>query len=75
MACRLRELAERSGVPLGIVLEGGYNRRVLAECVCEILPALAGEVQAPPPAPHHPAESQPMLAAALERIGRHWPLG
>jgi acetoin utilization deacetylase AcuC-like enzyme len=42
MAVRVRELARGAGVPLGMVLEGGYEPRVLAECVCAILPALAG---------------------------------
>ena len=74
MAHRLRELAEEAGVPLGVVLEGGYNREVLAECVCAILPTLAGEQQQPPPSVE-PVEGQPVLARALEQVGRHWPLG
>src|ERR1019366_4998129 len=32
MAARVRDLAGSAGIPLGVVLEGGYNRRVLAEC-------------------------------------------
>ncbi len=64
-----------AGVPLGLVLEGGYDRDVLAECVCAIMPALAGDGQAPAVArldPEGPAA--PLLARALERISRHWPV-
>jgi len=43
MASRVRELARGAGVPLGVVLEGGYHPQVLAECVCATLPALAGQ--------------------------------
>jgi acetoin utilization deacetylase AcuC-like enzyme len=42
MARCVRELAARTGAALGVVLEGGYNRQALAECVCAVLPALAG---------------------------------
>jgi len=42
MAVRVRDLVRGAGIPLGVVLEGGYNRQVLAECVCAVLPALAG---------------------------------
>ena len=41
MAMRVGELASVAGVPLGMVLEGGYDRGVLAECVCATLSALA----------------------------------
>ncbi len=43
MAMLVREMADAAGIPLGLVLEGGYNRRVLAECVCATLEALASE--------------------------------
>ena len=43
MARIVRDRARAWGVPVGVVLEGGYNREVLADCVCELLPALAGE--------------------------------
>jgi acetoin utilization deacetylase AcuC-like enzyme len=41
MAGRLRDQALAAGVPLGLVLEGGYDHDVLAECVCATLDALA----------------------------------
>jgi acetoin utilization deacetylase AcuC-like enzyme len=74
MAARVRALADVLGAPLGLVLEGGYNRGVLAECVCESLPALAGE--RPPPSPSPPVEGEPSAPAlrAIDRLGRFWPL-
>ncbi len=42
MALLVREMADAAGIPLGLVLEGGYNWPVLAECVCATLQALAG---------------------------------
>jgi acetoin utilization deacetylase AcuC-like enzyme len=41
IAERVRGFALDAGAPLGVVLEGGYNERVLAECVCATLPAFA----------------------------------
>jgi acetoin utilization deacetylase AcuC-like enzyme len=72
MAVRVRDMARGAGIPLGLVLEGGYNRRVLADCVCSILPALAGETPGrsapqPPPAPGS------LTARAAAQVGRHWP--
>jgi acetoin utilization deacetylase AcuC-like enzyme len=73
MAERARELARGAGAPLGVVLEGGYNTRVLAECVCATLPALVGESEpvAELPAPANP---DPVLEHALEHYGAYWPL-
>lgn len=73
MAARVRELAQAAGIPLGVVLEGGYNSRVLAECVCATLPVLAGDAQAgaalqPPP------EQGSNLARAVAQVGRYWPI-
>ena len=73
MAARVRELARTAGIPLGVVLEGGYNRGVLAECVCAILPVLAGETQASLPA-QAPAQAGSPVARAVEQVGRYWPL-
>jgi acetoin utilization deacetylase AcuC-like enzyme len=72
MAGRVRELARGAGAPLGVVLEGGYNRSVLAECVCATLPALTGEAPllAELQAPAH----DPVLAAAIEHYERYWRL-
>jgi acetoin utilization deacetylase AcuC-like enzyme len=43
LAARTRDLARDLKVPLGVVQEGGYNPEVLAECVAELLPTLAGD--------------------------------
>jgi acetoin utilization deacetylase AcuC-like enzyme len=61
-------------VPVGIVLEGGYNVGVLAECVCVTLPALA---DGPPPraAGGVPAAHElRLLQLAREQVGRYWRL-
>jgi acetoin utilization deacetylase AcuC-like enzyme len=74
MASLVRELTLAAGVPLGLVLEGGYNPQVLAECVCATLPALSGELEQPPPR-ERATEPEPLLDAALEQVGRYWPVG
>jgi acetoin utilization deacetylase AcuC-like enzyme len=73
MAARVRELAQAGGIPLGVVLEGGYNSDVLAECVCATLPALAGEVGASV-SPQPPAQPGSPVAQAAVLVGRRWPL-
>jgi acetoin utilization deacetylase AcuC-like enzyme len=73
MASLARGLALAVAAPLGVVLEGGYNPAVLAECVCAMLPALSGELSEPPPRERSP-EPHPLLAAALEQVGRYWPV-
>jgi len=78
MAASVRELAHAAGIPLGLVLEGGYNSRVLAECVCAILPILAGTPVEPTPeaaparAPSDDERSQ--IARAAAQVGRYWQL-
>jgi acetoin utilization deacetylase AcuC-like enzyme len=85
MGARVRELADSLRVPVGIVLEGGYNREVLAECVCATLPALAGAGPAwedgDAPAAAAPAVDAPeaeqtaaAVAGARARLAAHWPL-
>jgi acetoin utilization deacetylase AcuC-like enzyme len=78
MAASVRDLARAAGIPLGLVLEGGYNSRVLAECVCATLPILAGASAEPTPdaaaarAPSQDERSQ--IARAAAQVGRYWPL-
>ena len=82
----VRALArERGGAGSGVVLEGGYNQRVLAECVCATLPVLAGEGEAAAAARRRPADGR-SRGAAREReqerrrpragpgASRYWPL-
>jgi acetoin utilization deacetylase AcuC-like enzyme len=70
MAAGVRALAEDLGVPLGIVLEGGYDLQALAEALVitlDVVGAAAGE--------HHaPVALHPLAAAAAGRLGDRWPL-
>ncbi len=77
MAQRTRDLAASLGVPLGLVQEGGYRSDVLAECVCAMLPVLAGEgEQGQNRVDGRATAALPLLVAqALEVHGRRWPLG
>jgi acetoin utilization deacetylase AcuC-like enzyme len=73
MAVRVRDMARAAGIPLGVVLEGGYDCRALAECVCATLPALAGDARAGV-APQPPAEPGSVTARAVAQVGRYWPI-
>ncbi len=68
LARQVRALADELGVPVGGVLEGGYDLRALATSTAATLEALrdGGE---PEPAPPHP-----LAARAADAIGRYWPL-
>jgi acetoin utilization deacetylase AcuC-like enzyme len=86
MAVRVRDMARAAGIPVGVVLEGGYNRRVLAECVCATLPAWAGNAPAEAEAPAEAAgaqieqeqaagaDAEPLLTRSLAQVGRYWPV-
>ena len=75
MATRMHELAQAVGVPLGVVLEGGYNTRVLAECVTATLPALLGEGLTREPTDAAAQGSlDPLVARAVAQLSRYWPL-
>jgi acetoin utilization deacetylase AcuC-like enzyme len=69
MARHVRELADRLDVPLGAVLEGGYQPAVLGQCVLETLAALGDDEPARSAAP------EPLLTSrAAAHIGHHWSL-
>jgi acetoin utilization deacetylase AcuC-like enzyme len=51
MACHVRDLARDLGVPLGAVLEGGYDPASLSESVVAVLAALQGDGEAESAAP------------------------
>ncbi len=74
MGALVRELADESRAPLGVVLEGGYNREVLAECVCALLPALAGDDALAPDGEEPDADAAAALARARAQVARYWPL-
>jgi acetoin utilization deacetylase AcuC-like enzyme len=69
MARHVRDFAERLGVPLGVVLEGGYEPAALAECVVETLAALAGEQP-----PSSAAPDAPLTSRAAAQLAHYWPL-
>jgi acetoin utilization deacetylase AcuC-like enzyme len=69
MARHVRDMADAASIPVGVVLEGGYNHRVLAECVPTTLAAFGGEGEA--------QRTQPetlITPRAAAQVGRYWPL-
>ena len=73
MALRVGAFARERGIGVGMVLEGGYNVPVLAECVLATLPALVGDGQpGPPPDPSGP--EQELLASAVAQVSDRWQL-
>jgi acetoin utilization deacetylase AcuC-like enzyme len=68
LARHARRLADGLGVPLGAVLEGGYDLRSLAESVAATLEGLTadGEPVSVPPGP--------LTQAAVEHVRRYWAL-
>ena len=68
MACRVRDLAVAVGAPLGLVLEGGYDRQALAESVVATLLALGGEGEG------RSAGEQALTARAIAHLRRSWEL-
>ncbi len=69
MARHVRDLARRLGIPLGVVLEGGYEPAVLADSVHATLSALADEQPAPSAAP-----ASELTERAAAQVSRYWPL-
>jgi acetoin utilization deacetylase AcuC-like enzyme len=70
MAGSVRRLADALGVPLGIVLEGGYELDALARGVAATL-EVAGAPE-PPPADPAPAV-HPLAVEARGRLAPRWP--
>ena len=69
MARHLHDLTNQLDVPLGAVLEGGYEPTALAQCVLEMLVALGGDEPARSAAPEALLTSR-----AAAHIGHYWPL-
>jgi acetoin utilization deacetylase AcuC-like enzyme len=69
MARQVRDLARRLEIPLGVVLEGGYEPQALAESVLATLGGLAGDEPAQSTAPEALLTSR-----AAAQIGHYWPL-
>jgi acetoin utilization deacetylase AcuC-like enzyme len=68
MARHVRALGERTGAPVGAVLEGGYAPGPLADSVAATMEALAGDEPPDSIAPDH------VTARAASHIGHHWTL-
>ena len=69
MTRHVRDLAGELDVPVGTVLEGGYEPAAVARCVRATLLALAGDQ------PAHSAAPDAMLTSrAAAQIGHHWSL-
>jgi acetoin utilization deacetylase AcuC-like enzyme len=68
MGDHMRALSQELGVPLGAVLEGGYDLGALADSVAATLEAFA--------AGSHPADApaEDVTRRALEVVERHWPV-
>jgi len=69
MARLLREMARAAQIPLGAVLEGGYEPQALGECVRATLDALGGEGKA-----RAGARVLPETSNAAAQVSRYWPL-
>jgi acetoin utilization deacetylase AcuC-like enzyme len=69
MTGELRRVCAELGVPLGLVLEGGYSVEALAASVCALAPVLGATD--PPPAAE--VARHPLADAAWERLRRYWP--
>jgi acetoin utilization deacetylase AcuC-like enzyme len=67
-ARHIRALGERTGPPVGAVLEGGYVLAALASSVCATMTALAGDE---PPDSVAPGL---LTSRAASHIGFHWRL-
>jgi acetoin utilization deacetylase AcuC-like enzyme len=68
MARIVRAVAAEVGVPLGLVLEGGYDLNVVSTSVANALAVLAAA-----PSPPEPREIHPLVAATRRRLGERWP--
>lgn len=69
MTASLRRVCADLGVPLGLVLEGGYSVDALADSVCALLPVLGAPE--PPAAVELPVD--PLAEAARRRLEPYWP--
>jgi acetoin utilization deacetylase AcuC-like enzyme len=69
MTRHVRDLARAMRVPVGMVLEGGYEPVALAESVCATLRALTGTDPAQSAAPE-----ALLTGRAASYIGHYWPL-
>jgi acetoin utilization deacetylase AcuC-like enzyme len=69
MARHVRQLAAERRLPLGAVLEGGYEPQALADSVLETLVALGSDDR-----PRSAAPEALLTSRAASQIGHYWPL-
>jgi acetoin utilization deacetylase AcuC-like enzyme len=69
MAGSVRRLADDLGVPVGVILEGGYDLGALSRGVARTLEVLGADTA--PPAPDLPVH--PGAAEAISRLATRWP--
>ena len=69
MVASLRGVAEQLGIPVGLVLEGGYDLGVLTESLAASL-AVLGAAEAPRGAR---ARGAPARGPRAQRLAAHWP--
>ena len=70
MAASLRSLGDDLGVPMGIVLEGGYDLVALTESLVGTLEVAGSESASERP----PVALHPLAGQAAARLGDRWPL-
>jgi acetoin utilization deacetylase AcuC-like enzyme len=70
MAASMRALADELDVPVGVVLEGGYDLEALAESTVATLEVIGGEHLAD----RRPVALHPQAAQAAGRLAGRWPL-
>jgi acetoin utilization deacetylase AcuC-like enzyme len=69
LARHVRSFAQQREIPLGLVLEGGYEPAALARSLRQTLLALADALP-----PRSVSAQQAPTVRAVERLRRHWPL-
>ncbi len=70
MAGSMRRLADELDVPIGLVLEGGYELEALARSLAAVLEVLGA---ASAPAPDHLLAVDPLAAQTRARLATRWP--
>jgi acetoin utilization deacetylase AcuC-like enzyme len=69
LARHVRDLAAQQRAPLGVILEGGYEPRSLAESVRETMLALGDELP-----PRRASADLRLTSEARAQLARYWPL-
>jgi acetoin utilization deacetylase AcuC-like enzyme len=70
MAGSVRHMADDLEVPIGVVLEGGYDLQALTESLVATLRVIGADE----PPLHHPPLLHPLAGEAAQRLAGRWPL-